>query len=197
MYTNADSLANKMSKFRTRISSDPPDIIAICETWLQDDPMSPRFYPSECLNLQGYNMYRYDNTTALKGGILLYIKPVYDGGPCKKMNNFAKVFEESAWHNIQIPIASNSNTMEFEELLFGCIYRKGRSTEHNNTNLWSVLQEACKGGKMVSICGDFNLPSIEWSLGTTTTSMNSPEQKLLDIVDDLFLIQHVDEFTRK
>ena len=102
MYTNADCLSNKMSKLRTRISLDPPDIIAICETWLQDDPVSPRFYPSECLNLQGYNMYRYDNSIALKGGILLYIKPIYDGGPCKKMNNFAKIFEESAWHKIQL-----------------------------------------------------------------------------------------------
>ena len=78
MCTNADSLANKMSNFKSRISLDPPDVIAISETWMQEDAINARFYPSECLSLNNYNMYRYDNKTALKGGIVLYIKPLYD-----------------------------------------------------------------------------------------------------------------------
>ena len=196
MFTNIENLSNKMDKLKTRISLNPPDVLAICETWLQEDPLNPKFYPSECLNLDGYNMYRYDNTMALRGGILIYIKPEYDGGPSKKMNQFAKSFEESAWHKIQIPIHDSQCNIMFEEVLFGCIYRKGRSTEINNTNLWKVLKEASNSGKMVNICGDFNFPNINWDLGITTDPATSPAQIFLDTIDDLFLTQHVDVITR-
>ena len=196
MCTNADSLSNKMDKLKTRISLDPPDILAICETWLQEDPLSAKFYPSECLHLEGYNMYRYDNVTTLKGGIVLYVKPVYDGGPAKKMNKFAKTFEESAWHKIHVPIHGRLGEMDFEEVLFGCIYRKGRSTETNNINLMNVLEEASKTGKMVTICGDFNFSKIDWDLGITTEPETSSSQQFLDTINDLFLTQHVDVFTR-
>ena len=196
MFTNADSLANKMNTLKTRISLNPPDILAICETWLQDDPINPKFYPSECLHLDGYNMYRYDNTMAIKGGIVIYVKPVYDGGPAKKMNKFAKIFEESAWHLIHVPVYGIQGKMDFEEILFGCVYRKGRSTEANNTNLMEVLKEACKPGKMVNICGDFNLRTIDWDLEITTEPVTSTSQQFLDTINDLYLTQHVKQFTR-
>ena len=73
-----------MSDVRVRILQNNPDIIAFCETWIQNDVLNPNFYPSECLEINGYNLYRYDNIGAIKGGILLYIKHNLDGGVCKK-----------------------------------------------------------------------------------------------------------------
>ena len=57
-----DGISNKMVAFKTRVANDNPDIIAICETWTQDNPLDSKFYPSECLTIPGYNLYRYDNT---------------------------------------------------------------------------------------------------------------------------------------
>ena len=37
MYTNADGLSNKIDELNTRINETFPEIIAICETKLNDD----------------------------------------------------------------------------------------------------------------------------------------------------------------
>ena len=180
-----------------KITTQKPDVIGICETWIQDDPLNEWFYPSECLQIEGYNLYRYDNPAAIRGGIILYIKAKYDGGVCKQMNATAKIFEESAWHWISIPASDSSNSPE--KLLFGCIYRKGSSTSENNTNLNTVLEKACKLNDIVTICGDFNFPSIKWGIESDNlkaiTSATATTFK--DTMDDLFLTQHVSSATRK
>ena len=85
-----------MNKVRLMVSLKKPKVLAICETWIQEDPLNPWFYPSECLLLKGYNLYRYDNPNCIRGGIIIYVSSKYDGGKCKKMNNACKEFKESA-----------------------------------------------------------------------------------------------------
>ena len=185
-----------MGEFRAMVTTQRPDVLYICETWLQEDPFNDRFYPGECLLLHGYNMYRYDNKRAIKGGIILYIRPELDGGPCKSMIKSSANFEESSWHWIRSN--SGEDKQKNELILHGCIYRKGSSTSENNMELYKVLSEACKTNKLVSICGDFNLPSINWKQPLILDNNKSnTAKKFIETLDDLFLIQHVKDWTRK
>ena len=182
-----------MSDLKTRILAGNPDVVAICETWTQEDPLDPRFYPSECANIPGYNLYRYDNSGTLKGGIIIYVKPVLDGGICKKINTLASTFEESAWHWLNIKTKKDHH----DKLLFGCIYRKGSSTFENNQNLNMAIKEACKLNDLVTVCGDFNFPSIDWKIPLAHSETPTTEDTFLETLNDLCLIQHVCDFTRK
>ena len=74
LYTNADSLANKFDVFKERLLDQDPDIASIVETWTQGAQNSPRYCPDEFLHISGYQMYRQDNATDIKGGILVYVK---------------------------------------------------------------------------------------------------------------------------
>ena len=64
-----------MSKLRVKVSTESPDVLAICETWLQADPLNRKYYPDECLQLDGYNMYRYDNSEEIRGGMKKGLSP--------------------------------------------------------------------------------------------------------------------------
>ena len=111
MFTNSECLRNKMTDIKAVVSTQHPDVISICETWMQEDPLNEYFYPTECLQLTGYNLYRYDNPTAVRGGIILYIKPDLDGGPCKKMAKFSNSFEESAWHWLRVNTGKSTHEL--------------------------------------------------------------------------------------
>ena len=187
-----DGLKNKMSDFRVRISQHNPDIVAVCETWIQDDVFNHYFYPSECLEIKGYNLYRYDNVGTIRGGILLYIKPSFDGGICKDMLKTASNFEESAWHWVNI---KNENR-KTEKLLLGCIYRKGSSTPQNNTDLNHIIKEAANLSNLITICGDFNFPAIPWA-SPIFSEDPTVEDEFVNTLDEAVLNQHVRDFTRK
>ena len=182
-------MANKVSDFKIRVLANQPDVIAICETWFQDDPFNDKFYPDECLILPGYNKYRYDNTGALKGGIILYIKPKLDGGVCKEMSDAVLNIEECAWHWIKI------NTED--KLLFGCFYRKGSSVPRNNKLINEAITKAHNLSDLITVCGDFNYPTIPWGYCMETSDTPTAEEDFMDTLDDLVLVQHVKSFTRK
>ena len=178
-----------MPEFKTKALTDKPDIIAVCETWLQDDPFNAKFYPDECLVLEGYNVYRYDNCSAIRGGLLIYIRPKLDGGVCKDMNKAAMNFEESAWHWVKI----NNK----EKMLFGCFYRKGLSLPINNKNLNEAIVKAKSLSDILCICGDANYPKIPWYSSMDGSDLPTAEEDFMDTLDDLVLVQHVKSFTRK
>ena len=190
-----------MTDIRTKIAMHKPNIIALCETWIQDEPLNPKFYPSECLSIEGYNLYRYDNANAIKGGILLYINPDLDGGPCRKMIKEAKSFEESTWHWINV----KTGHKDIEKVLFGCVYRKGSSSPTNNERLNELIHKASKMNELVTICGDFNFPSISWDTNMHTKAPNIPDDPDIASTEDLFIAtldeavlnQYVRSFTRK
>ena len=187
-----DGLSNKMSDLRVRISQNNPDIVALCETWVQDDVLNHKFYPSECLEIKGYNLYRYDNVGVIRGGIILYIKPNFDGGVCKDMMKTASNFEESAWHWVTF-INDDKKT---EKLLLGCVYRKGASSAQNNNELNHIIKEAANMNNLITICGDFNFPSISWASPIFSEDVTM-EDEFVNTLDEAVLNQHVQDFTRK
>ena len=70
MYTNADSLRNKMSELKTLVWSKKPHIIAITEA----KPKHCRDLCVEDFVLEGYNFYHTNIDKALGRGIVLFVQ---------------------------------------------------------------------------------------------------------------------------
>ena len=96
------------------------------------------------------------------------------------MNKFSAKFKESAWHWIRISAGINT---EHERILHGCFYRKGYYTSENNAELYKVMNEACKTSKILSICGDFNLPTINWKQPVISNTRSKIAEDFVDILD--------------
>ena len=99
-------------------------------------------------------MIRQDNTAEIKGGILIYIKDGININENKVINNLSADFEESRWVELEV-----SGT----KVIFGTVYRKGKSTASNNKQLLKIIEKAANIYKKVIICGDMNFPEINWT----------------------------------
>ena len=91
----------------------------------------------------------------------------------------------------------NTGKSTHELILHGCIYRKGASTEDNNKRLLEILTEAVKTNNYLSICGDFNFPTIDWKAFLVKSDNPKSAVQFFDTLNDLFLVQHVKKWTRK
>ena len=77
-----------------------------------------------------------------------------------------------------------------DKLLIGVIYRSKSSTEENNDELLKLMEAAVNRNNSSHhlIIGDFNLPNIDWS-NVFTHDENSYEQRFIDMIEDIYLIQ--------
>ena len=77
LFTNADSLTNKIPDFKLRVMENNPDIVAVAETWLQSEQSSEYYCTDESIELDRYQLIRKDNPDTKKGGIILYVKTTW------------------------------------------------------------------------------------------------------------------------
>lgn len=152
MYTNADSLANKVEDLKLLVNSldVKPNIIAITEAKSKHKKFQAEL--SE-FNLHGYNIISNDSyLDSNSRGIVVYIDNKIDFSiiECKSKLKEALVFKIKT---------SNRN-----ELYIYVIYRSPNSTDENNQFLLQSVAEMCnkKLDKLIFI-GDFNLPGIDWN----------------------------------
>ena len=86
-------------------------------------------------------------------------------------------------------------------LLFGCCYRSPtptESSESNNESLNRLLKcISLKKYSHICIVGDFNFKAINWSSWTTTRGDTSSETRFIETIRDCFLLQHVEQPTRR
>ena len=74
------------------------------------------------------------------------------------------------------------------------IYRNPRITAADDDELYTMLEEILLSQHECVIMGDFNLPNIDWTLERPTPA---PGNKLIQLLADNNLIQHVHETTRQ
>ena len=125
-------------------------------------------------------MFRKDRMGTRGGGVLLYIKetiPAYEvqlqeEADCK----------EALWCNL----VTGHTTVTI-----GVVYRCPNITMQNNEKIHNAISEVSKGDCI--IMGDFNHGNIKWD---SQQSTGVEDQKLLCLVQDNFLTQHVLEPTR-
>ncbi|MEW8543113.1 MAG: endonuclease/exonuclease/phosphatase family protein [Candidatus Thiodiazotropha sp.] len=181
-YTNAQSILNKFSEFSDKINNVKPLIIGITETWLK-----PEIRDSEVM-LNGYELFRCDRPVISGGGTLLYIHESLSSISCRQLDELG--FEDAVFRII--------NLNEKDKLLVSVIYRSTNSCTENNEKLLEVMKmlNNVKNISHVLIMGDFNLPEIQWKDMYVSGSVDSLPMKFFDLANDLFLHQHIEEFTR-
>jgi hypothetical protein len=139
------------------------------------------------LQVEGYDLCT--NIDCYKRGVLIYVSKKLCMNPVD-MKKWA-LFEENVWAEIKLKGR--------DKLLIGCIYRSPNSDTTNNEKLMAGLKKICESKQYTHllICGDFNLPDIDWKTETAKTSVNHVAFKFAECVKDCFLTQHVQDPTHQ
>jgi len=179
MYTNANSLLNKMQELRLR--SIDLDVIAVVETHVGGS-----IHDAE-ISLDGYKLYRLDRQGRQGGGLALYVSNRWKSCLCADM--MQQGFNESLW----CTVSTNQGS-----LLVGVCYRCPTSDGINNGKLLDLLDLAADYRRCsnVMIMGDFNYPSIDFMDQSVSEGRASDASNFYDKCQDLCLFQHVHEPTR-
>ena len=184
--TNDCSLLNKLDELRQRVTDYGVDIIAVSETWATGELSDAE------LSIDGYVLFRRDRESdrlTKGGGVALYVKETLKAHLSSNMNN--SIFNDSIWCDVYV----NDSVV-----VTGVCYRSTSSTADNDEELRSLLEkadhESGSRGSQLMVMGDFNYPEISYSKYWVDASNDSSAWKFFDCTQDLYLYQHVDEFTR-
>ena len=137
-----------------------------------------------------YTLYRGNHSDGCCGpgkGVALDVSNLLNHSACPVMDECA--FDCSAWSYIKLA--------ENKTLLCGVVYRSPNSNEANNQKLLRLMREAAAArSEQLLICGDFNLPSIDWSVYQSHEPENAFSSDFVKVVEDLALFQHARNPTR-
>lgn len=178
LYTNADSLRNKIDDLRARITEKPPDIIAITEVYPKNvtyEVQQPE------LNIPGYSSFF---NTIDGRGVAIYTAEWLSA----TITDFGIPFSDSIWVKVKL----KGNDM----LLLGCIYRSPNSIRDNTEKLNILLKRAIttKCSHFI-VLGDFNYPEINWDTFTCNKDLSHPVSQFLETLRECDLKQQVNEPT--
>ncbi len=173
-YTNARSLLKKRDELIVYVKTENPDIICITETWLN---ISDKHLISE-VNIPGYNMFLNCRENKRGGGVLMYIKDYINA---TEINRISSAAYEAVFVNLKI---------NGKHIIVATIYRPPKLKPDDDAMLYDELEKIIKA-KTSIICGDFNLPRIDWK----NLTCDSEGSRLLKVVKKLYLSQFVREPT--
>ena len=153
MYTNAQSIVNKVSILNALVVDNHPDIIAITESWTHTN------INEALLTINGYEIVgRSDRVDTLKGrggGILVY-------------SRLANTTMDASVHNFCQHVCITAHTQKnVPNIKIHVVYRSPNSTEENDKQLLDYIDMLPKNSVIV---GDFNFPEIHWK-----TLSNKPQ----------------------
>ena len=184
IHTNCQSAMNKRSEICDFIDLNNPHILALTEFG------APSSVNDGELGIDGYTLYRGDHSDGMGGpgkGAALYVQNKLNHAGIPEFDNID--FDCSAWSVVKL--TGNKS------LLVGVVYRSPNSHALNNENLLKLLRKAFTSNfDHVMLCGDFNLPLIEWNLNQCLDSELSFSYRFLNEVEDLGIFQHIRRSTR-
>ena len=183
MYTNVDSITNKLHELKSLLinTSPKPKVIALTEAKHKSRWSAAL---SE-FNIPGYNIYS-NNLSSNNRGIIVYASQDLS---CKVVNVNVD-FSEFLVLEIEGRCAYNNTTI-------GVIYRSPSSKSDNDLKLHELINTICtsQSNNKIILMGDFNWPNIDWQSCSSSNSHGS-ETKFLDILRKNYLSQHIDKPTR-
>ena len=175
---------NKRSEVVNLIDTHKPHILALTEFGASD------LVGDGELGIDGYTLYRgnqSDGSGGLGRGVALYVMNTLNHSAYPAVDGLA--FDCSVWTKIKL--AGNKS------LLVGVVYRSPNSTNENNQNMLQVLRTAASANcQYLTICGDFNLPLIDWNTKRSLESENALSSKFMELIEELSLFQHAHGPTR-
>ena len=188
MYTNADQLTNKRDDLLMVIADDTPDLIFITECL-------PKFHAvlitAALLSISGYTMFtnfeRGADVVDRLRGICVYVRA---GLQVSELNFVRTPSIEQLWISVRLRGA--------EQLIAGCLYRSPSRNAHQCMDeiahlLYSVLAAS---PSHLLICGDFNIPQIDWASSFCQAPELHYAHRFLNIIHNCLLFQHVLQPTR-
>ena len=177
MYSNVDTVTNKMDELRARITVVDPDIVGLTE--IKPKKSSCTVLPQE-LHIAGYTSFV--NITGR--GSVLYVKNSY----CATELIPSGCSEASCWCTIKL----NST----ETFIVGVVYRSPNSSSQQNAVMETMIRTVADSNySYFLVMGDFNYPQIDWSSESTFEAENHPAHCFLMCIQDCFLHQHIREPT--
>ena len=184
IHTNCQSAMNKRSEVVNLIETQKPDILALTELG------ASRAVTDGELGIEGYTLYRKNHTDGSGGpgkGVALYVKNSLNHTSSPVMEELE--FDCAAWSTIKLA--------ENQSLLVGAVYRSPNSNDENNQKLLSLVRAAvATNDQYLTICGDFNMPKIDWSVSQSLESENCLSSDFVRLVEELGLFQHARSSTR-
>lgn len=175
IYTNIRSIMNKNKRdeIELLLAENKIDIIGIAESWTTEDIADAE------ISFKGFSLFRKDrrNDKTRGGGVLLYLKD--DLKPKLETNGDEG---EIIWGSFKIS--------KQEDLYVGVCYRSPNATAEEENKILNSIRSKCD--KAILVMGDFNFRNINWETGEG----GGDSAKFLDVVNDLFLTQHVRKPTR-
>ena len=172
LYTNADSLLNKLPELSILTADHKPHIIIVTET-----------LPKHCLypvqefefQLPGYQMYTNHDRSMFKGGISTYTSAITTA-----VNLYGSRLKFKLKHQDSILVAG--------------IYRSPNTSPDNSGNIRTLLERANQlKYSHIIVTGDFNMSTTNWELIQATNPM---EEDILDTIQGMYWTQHIDQPTR-
>lgn len=144
---NSGSLVNKISNFKWLIECHSPSVFYVTDTWLNESILDHEFLPP------GYRVLRKDRPSGRGGGVALFIKSVIEFTLLPELRN-----TESIWCKLML----------YRLAIVGALYCPPNCA----SDVFSTVSDYIVGQKLdcpkLVLTGDFNVPSIDWILLTST-----------------------------
>ena len=175
---------NKGSEICTLIDEQKPHVLALTEFGAGSAVSDGE------VGIDGYTLYRGTHSSGGGGlgkGVAAYVDNTLNHSACPLFEEMD--FDCSTWFRVKL---SNNKS-----LLVGVVYRSPNSNEENNNQLLAMLRLAATVRcDYLTLCGDYNLPRIDWSVNQCFDSEGSFSQAFLNLIEDLSLNQHATNPTR-
>ena len=185
LYTNADSLGNKLEELKEKILITKPDIVAVNEVKHKSrTECMDRDYNMDLLNI--YDMVTTNIESDVGRGQMMLFKK----GLAKQVFMETK-FSEATFLEVKLK--------KRDRAVVALIYRSESQGEPMANKLNTLITELnSKGYSHIVIMGDFNFRYINWETMQSTSSGKQLQMdtKFLECLSDNYLIQHVNEPTR-
>lgn len=176
MYNNAESVVNKITEIRKFVEKYSPDIIALTETGLK-----ARHYDSE-YQIEGFNSCRRDSNISKKAGIIIYFRKNINVKICEE-------FSSEEFLTCRYEVGNQWNYIS-------CCHRLFKAPITNFDNFIRNIREICQVTRNILVVGDFNLPNISWGKPEASKNLRPNEEKLIQVINECDLIQHMRKPTR-
>ena len=165
------------------IETSQPDIIIATE-WLQPDILDSE------LCCENYDIYRKDRKSDAHGGVLIAVN----------QHITSNIIKIKTTHDSEI-IWVKVKCRFHKDIIIGGCYRPNVSDTKTLADLRESVESLHQRKRSFGLilAGDFNLPGWDWTNRTLKpkTPYPSLHHDFMALVDDAYLVQHVEEPTRK
>ena len=172
IFFNARSLRNKITDLYAPLDgqyfSVKYNVIFVCETWLDENISDGNL----SYNHAQYSVLRYDRPTR-RGGVFAFID---------KQLNFVSIALSQDFTQLEV-ICVDIIRSRYKHR-FIAVNRPPHYDLQCTINMMNCLEAICDVAYGVTICGDFNMPQVNWANGYDLSCMPALEACLCSFVTD-------------